>query len=65
MIPMNPGYMLYYVPVLVAVSLVLSATRNEDRGAILRQWVYNMVWITVFMAVVALVLQIALWWVER
>ena len=56
MIAMNPAYLLYYLPVILGVSLVLSATRHELPSAIWRQWLNNIVWITFFLALVALVL---------
>lgn len=61
MMPMSPGYLLYYVPLLVVVSAVLAATRFEVPRLIWRTTWYYIIWITVFMAIVALVTQIALW----
>jgi hypothetical protein len=62
-IPMSPEYLLYYVPLLVAVSLVLSATRHERADLILRQAISHAVWFTVFMLVVAAVLLVATWFI--
>ena len=61
MIPMNPAYLLYYVPVVLAVSCVLAATRFEQPQLIWRNWVHHMIWTTVFMLVVAVLMQIAMW----
>jgi hypothetical protein len=61
MISMTPTYLLYFVPVLLAVSLVISATRYEQQGLILRHWVSNIIWTMVFLIVVAIAMQIVLW----
>ena len=62
-IPMSPEYLLYYLPLLVAVSLVLAATRHELPQFIIRQAVSHAVWFTVFMLVVAAVLFAATWFI--
>ncbi len=61
MIPMNPVYLLYYVPICLAVSIVLSATRHEQPKMIFRQSIGNVIWISGFMLIVAAVLQFFLW----
>lgn len=62
-IPMSPEYLLYYLPLLVAVSLVLSATRHERFSLIIQQAVSHAVWFTVFMLVVAAILLVATFFV--
>ena len=52
-VPMSPEYLLYYLPLIVAVALVLAATRHERTDLIMKQAVSQAVWITVFMLVVA------------
>ncbi len=61
MISMTPSYLLYFFPVLIAVSLVISATRWEDRSKILHHWLLNIGWTTVFLLVVAALMQFAMW----
>jgi len=58
------GYndMWYAIPLIVAVSLVYSATRHEDPREILRHAARIGVWIVGFMAVVLVVLLLILWW---
>ncbi len=55
-IPMSPEYLLYYLPLLVGVSLVLAATRHERPDLIIRQAISHGVWFTVFMLVVGVIL---------
>ena len=62
-IPMSPEYLLYYVPLLVGVSLVLAATRHERPALILRQAISHGVWFTLFMLIVAAVLATATWFI--
>lgn len=56
MLPISPVYLLYYLPLLVAVSLVYGATRHEDMQQILRHALYTAYWITCFMGVIFLLL---------
>ena len=56
---MSPEYILYYVPLLVGVSLVLAATRHELPQLIIHQAISHAVWFSVFMLVVAAVLFVA------
>jgi len=46
----------YAVPLIVAVSLVMAATRHEVMEPILRHAVHNAVWIVGFMAIVFVIL---------
>lgn len=54
--PISPSYLLYYVPLLITISLVFGATRHEDTGLILKHSYMTARWITVFMAVIFAVL---------
>lgn len=58
-IPMSPEYLLYYLPLLVGVSLVLAATRHERPSLIIRQAISHGVWFTTFMLIVAAVLYVS------
>lgn len=51
----------YAVPLIVVVSLVYSATRHEETGAILVQSLRTGVWILCFMAVIFAILTIIAW----
>ena len=52
----------YAVPLIVVVSLVYSATRHEETGAIMVQSLRTGVWIVCFMAVIFAILIIVAWW---
>ncbi len=52
----------YMVPLIVAVSLVYSATRHELMHPILTHAVRIAVWIIGFMAVIFVVLLLISWW---
>lgn len=56
MLSISPTYLLYYVPLLVAISLVYGATRHEDMRLVLRHSVYTAYWITAFMGVIFFIL---------
>ncbi|MCA9180269.1 MAG: hypothetical protein KDA51_02430 [Planctomycetales bacterium] len=60
-IHMSIGYLLLYLPLLVAVSLVIGASRHEQNPLILDQAVRTAVWISSFMLGIYLVLQIVSW----
>jgi hypothetical protein len=62
-IPMSPEYLLYYLPLLIAVSLVLGATKHERNALIFRQAMGTAVWFTIFMLIVAAVLLVATWFI--
>lgn len=53
----------YAIPLIVAVSLVYSATRHEEPMPIMIQSLRTGVWIVSFMAVVFAVLMIVAWWI--
>ena len=54
--------MWYALPLVVAVSLVYSATRHEQMGPILGHSLRIGVWIVGFMAIVFAVLLLLSWW---
>ncbi len=56
MISISPTYLLYYLPLLVAISLVYGATRHEDMTMILKHAGYTAYWITSFMGIIFLIL---------
>lgn len=58
MVSASWGYLLMYVPLMVAVSFVIGATRHEKRELVLDQTVRTAVWITTFMLFIYVVLQI-------
>jgi hypothetical protein len=60
-INMSIGYLLLYLPLLAAVSLVIGASRHEQVHLILDQAVRTAVWITSFMLCIYIVLQIVSW----
>ncbi len=60
-INMSIGYLLLYLPLLAAVSLVIGASRHEKTNLILDQAVRTAVWVTSFMLGIYLVLQIVSW----
>lgn len=62
-VSMSLGYLLMYLPLLVAVSFVIGATRHEKRELILDQTVRTAVWITSFMLGIFAILQIVSWMV--
>ena len=51
-------YLFMYLPLLVAVSFVIGATRHEKKELILDQTGRTAVWITTFMLFIYVVLQI-------
>ncbi|QDS91796.1 hypothetical protein FF011L_05310 [Roseimaritima multifibrata] len=56
MMSISPTYLLYYLPLLVSISLVYGATRHEDMTLILKHAAYTAYWITSFMGVIFLIL---------
>lgn len=56
MLSVSPTYLLYYLPLIIAISLVYGATRHEDMSIILRHAWHTAYWITSFMAVIFLIL---------
>jgi hypothetical protein len=62
-ISMSIEYLLLYLPLLVAVSFVMGGTRHEKTSLILQQSLRTATWITSFMLVIYVVLQIVSWMV--
>jgi len=56
MLSISPTYLLYYVPLIIAISLVFGATRHEEISLILRHAGHTARWITGFMAIIFVVL---------
>lgn len=54
--------MWYSVPLIVAISLVYSATRHEDMGPILAHSARLALMIVVFMAAITALLALIAWW---
>ncbi|MFO0924291.1 MAG: hypothetical protein U0905_17585 [Pirellulales bacterium] len=62
-IAISPEYLLWYLPLVVAISLVLAATRHERQDLIFVQAWRNGVWITSFMGIISALLWVASWWI--
>ena len=60
-ISMSLEYLLLYLPLLIAVSFVMGATRHEKPQLIFLQTQRTAVWITTFMLVIYAVLQVVSW----
>ena len=61
MLSISPTYLLYYLPLIIAISLVFGATRHEDTRLILRHAGHTGQWITGFMILVLLFLYFLDW----
>jgi hypothetical protein len=61
MLSISPTYLLYYVPLIISISLVFGATRHEDTSLILRHAWLTGRWITGFMGVIFVVLLLLDW----
>ena len=61
MLSISPTYLLYYVPLIITISLVFGATRHEDTQLILKHAFLTGRWITVFMGVIFAVLCVLDW----
>lgn len=60
-ISMSLEYLLLYLPLVTAISLVVGGTRHERSDLILLQARRTAVWITSFMLVIYAVLQVVSW----
>ncbi|MEM8733216.1 MAG: hypothetical protein AAGG44_03280 [Planctomycetota bacterium] len=60
-VSMSLGYLVMYIPLLVAVALVVGGTRHEKTHLIMDQTIRTAVWITSFMLGIYVVLQIVSW----
>lgn len=63
MLSISPTYLLYYLPLIIAISLVFGATRHEETGLILQHSLHTARWISGFMALVFVVLLVMDWMV--
>ena len=61
MLSIAPSYLLYYVPLIIAIALVFGATRHEDTSLILRHAFLTGRWITGFMGIIFAVLFVLDW----
>lgn len=61
MLSISPTYLFYYVPLIIAISLVFGATRHEDTSRILRHAFYTARWITGFMGIIFVILLFIGW----
>lgn len=55
------SYLLYYVPLIVAISLVFAGTRHEDLSLIWRHALQTGRWVTTFMGLIFVVLLVMDW----
>ena len=60
-ISMSWGYLFMYLPLMMAVSMVIGASRHEKVDLILGQAARTVVWITSFMLSIYAVLQVVSW----
>jgi hypothetical protein len=63
MLSISPTYLLYYLPLIVSISLVFGATRHEDTTLILQHSWYTARWITGFMGIIFVILYVLGWMV--
>lgn len=61
MLSVSPTYLLYYIPLLIAISLVFGATRHEDTGLVVKHSLETARWITTFMVIIFAVLFVIDW----
>lgn len=61
MLSISPTYLLFFLPLLVAISLVFGATRHEDTGLILKHAFHTARWITGFMGLIFVILLFVGW----
>ena len=61
MLSISVTYLLYYIPLLIAISLVFGATRHEDTKLILKHSAHTARWITGFMGIIFGVLVVIDW----
>ena len=60
-VSMSIWYLFMYLPLLLAVSFVIGATRHEKPALIMDQVKRNAIWITSFMLTIYAVLQVVSW----
>jgi Ca2+/H+ antiporter len=57
----SPTYLLYYLPLIVTISLVFGGTRHEDTTIVIQRAWQTGRWITSFMLVIFAVLCLMAW----
>ncbi len=63
MLSISWTYLLYYVPLIAAISLVFGATRHEDMSLILKHAFHTARWITGFLAIMFVAMLVMDWMV--
>ncbi len=61
MLSIAPTYLLYYLPLIITISLVFGGTRHEDTSLIIKHTWQTARWITSFMAIIFFVLMFVSW----
>ncbi len=61
MLSISPTYLLYYVPLIIAIALVFGATRHEETTLIIQHAWHTGRWITGFMGIIFAVLLLIGW----
>ena len=61
MLSIAPSYLLYYLPLIIAIAFVFGGTRHENTTLILQHTWQTGRWITGFMAVIFIVICILDW----
>jgi hypothetical protein len=61
MLSISPTYLLYYIPLIITISLVFGATRHEDTSLVLKHSAHTARWITGFMGIIFIILVIIGW----
>ncbi len=56
MLSISSTYLLYYIPLVVAISLVYGGTRHEDMRLVVTHAFYTAYWITAFMGIIFAIL---------
>ena len=61
MLPICPSYLLYYLPLIIAIALVFGGTRHENTKLIVQHALQTGRWITGFMGIIFIVVCILNW----
>lgn len=61
MLSISPTYLLYYLPLIIAIAVVFGGTRHEDTRLIIQHSLHTARWVTGFMAIVFVVMLILDW----
>lgn len=61
MLSISPTYLLYYIPLIISISLVFGATRHEDTRLVLKHSAHTARWVTGFMGIIFAVLVVIEW----